>query len=111
MKLHDHRWSLKEFSFSEESSKYEDEDNFGVEWEDELISALKELKKSREDKKVLKEQLEIVEGNAKQIDDMHEDFKKQMKVKEEELHCAKGRIKELEETSVRLRNPRGIQNW
>ena len=39
------------FSFSEEISKYEDEDNIGVDWECELISDLDDLKKLMKENK------------------------------------------------------------
>ena len=88
--------------YSEESSKSEDEDNFGVDWEGELIIALKDLKKSRKYNKSLKEQIEMEKEKVKQIGDMHEDLKKPIEAKEEELLCGKIRIEELEENECAL---------
>ena len=56
-----------------------------------------DLKRSRKEIKALKEQLEIAKELIKQIVDLHRELKKQLKIKEEELHYAKGKSKELEE--------------
>ena len=48
----------EEFSCIEESFRFEDEGSIDVDWEGELISTLEDLKKSRKDNKVLKDQLE-----------------------------------------------------
>ena len=52
-----------------------------------------ELNNSRKINKTMKEKLEMEEKLIKQNRDIHEHLKDKLKVTEEELHCANGKIK------------------